>query len=95
MTYLISYDIPSSKAGDKRRSRLAKRLEAYGLRVQYSLFEAELPPERLPALLAELTELIDEAEDSLRVYPMCAACSKRAARIGIEAPCEHGPLLIW
>jgi hypothetical protein len=54
MFYLVTYDIPSSGSGDRRRTQLAKRLEGFGLRVQYSVFEIEISPERLPAIIEEL-----------------------------------------
>lgn len=38
MLYLISYDI----AVDKRRTKIAKLLEGFGQRVQYSVFECDL-----------------------------------------------------
>jgi CRISPR-associated protein Cas2 len=95
MRHLISYDIPSTPGGDRRRARIARYLEGLGLRVQFSLFELELPPERLPAVVAHLESLHDPSEDSIRVYPICSACSDRSHRLGMEAPCEHGPLLIW
>lgn len=36
--YVVTYDIPS----DKRRQKVAKLLEGYGRRVQYSVFECLL-----------------------------------------------------
>jgi len=38
MFYVISYDV----SDDKKRRKLAKYLESYGVRVQYSVFETEL-----------------------------------------------------
>jgi hypothetical protein len=35
--YLIIYDVPDSKAGNKRRSRLHKLLSGYGKWTQYSV----------------------------------------------------------
>jgi CRISPR-associated protein Cas2 len=63
--------------------------------VQYSVFELELDPEKLPDLLSAIEDLIDAEHDSLRFYPLCAACNAKQVRIGIDAPCEHGPLLVW
>lgn len=95
MTYLFCYDFPSTPAGDLRRARLARRLEGLGLRVQYSVFELELSPERLPLVTAALSEILIPEEDSLRIYGLCAACREKALILGREATCEHGPLLIW
>ncbi|GAB4434097.1 MAG: CRISPR-associated endonuclease Cas2 [Anaerolineae bacterium] len=70
MFILISYDIPSNK----RRTKIAKILEDYGERVQYSVFECEISARHLKRLVAELAEVMDEAEDSVRLYRLCQNC---------------------
>jgi len=95
MLYLVTYDMPSSPAGDRRRARLARYLEGLGLRVQMSVFELELPPLRLPVVCAEIENRIDSAEDSVRIYPLCGTCSAKVARLGSQAPVEHAALIIW
>jgi CRISPR-associated protein Cas2 len=71
--YLITYDIPN----DKRRLKIAKRLEALGDRVQYSVFEAWLTPKELQSLEKQVAKIIDEKEDSVRFYVLCEACQKK------------------
>jgi CRISPR-associated protein Cas2 len=95
MIYLFCYDFPSSREGDRRRAKLARRLEGLGLRVQYSVFELELDPEKLPDILTMFGDLIHSEQDSLRVYPLCATCNGKRVRLGVDAPCEHGALLVW
>lgn len=95
MLYLISYDVPSGKSGDRRRARLAKFLEGRGLRVQFSVFEVMLSPERLPTLIEGLEERMDPTEDSVRLYPLCASCTSRVHHLGKEAVVENEGLLIW
>lgn len=95
MLYLVSYDIPSTPDGDRRRSRIARRLEGLGLRVQYSVFEMEVSPEKISAILSSLESLMDPLQDSLRVYPLCAACRNRVVRVGVGAICEHQDVLVW
>ena len=58
------YDI----VDNKRRNRMVKCLEAYGVRVQKSAFEALLTRRQYDKMLHESSKLIDEAVDSLRVY---------------------------
>jgi len=70
MFYIISYDIPD----DRRRTKIAKTLLDFGDRVQYSVFEAKLDKKLLDKLIQKLIEIIEESEDSIRVYPLCAAC---------------------
>ena len=95
MLYLISYDIPSDKPGDRRRAKLAKYLEGRGLRVQWSVFEVMLSPERLPVLIDELEERMDPGADSVRIYPLCGACTGRVHRLGLDAVVEREGLLVW
>lgn len=59
--YLVAYDISS----DRRRDRVAKRLQAYGDRVQYSVFIVDASPVRLQRLRFGLQELVDATEDSV------------------------------
>lgn len=59
--YLIAYDIPD----DKRRTRLAKLLERYGDRVQYSVFVVESSPARFLRLRADLNANILPDDDSV------------------------------
>jgi CRISPR-associated protein Cas2 len=78
MLYTISYDIPD----DKRRLKIAKILLDYGPRVQYSVFEAELDAETLARLRQRIEKTVAPAEDSVRIYPHCAACKARIEIIG-------------
>ena len=65
--YLISYDI----AGDKLRNKVAKKLEGYGHRVQYSVFECDISNKEYGKLYAELIKLVmKEPEVSIRIYPL-------------------------
>jgi CRISPR-associated protein Cas2 len=69
MLYVICYDLPSSKAGNKRRRRLTKILEGFGKRVQYSVFEMRANSgTEFQDLLIKMELEIDAAEDSLRIY---------------------------
>lgn len=61
---LMIYDIVDTK----RRNKMVKCLECYGVRVQKSAFEALLNRKQYAKMLAESSVLIDQATDSLRVY---------------------------
>ena len=63
-TIIIIYDI----ADNKRRNRMAKFLEGYGVRVQKSAFEAHLTKMRYAAMLRRAERIIDNETDSLRTY---------------------------
>ncbi|MDA4088290.1 CRISPR-associated endonuclease Cas2 [Mycolicibacterium hassiacum] len=59
--FLIAYDVPS----DQRRSRLSNKLQAYGDRVQYSVFVVDASPAKLRRLRHELSQIIEASEDSV------------------------------
>lgn len=71
MFYAISYDIRD----DRRRLRVAKVLKDFGSRVQLSVFEAHLESRDLERLRHRLEKHLDPEADSVRLYPLCAACS--------------------
>jgi CRISPR-associated protein Cas2 len=63
--HLISYDVR-----DPKRLRLvARKLEAYGTRVQYSIFRCRLTRESLEKLRWELAEILDQADSLLVIRP--------------------------
>lgn len=57
-------------------------LADYGKRVQYSVFECRLDAKTLEKLIAGLEPFV-EGNDSIRVYPICEACLKKAVLLGI------------
>ena len=63
-TILIIYDITDNK----RRNRMAKFLEGYGVRVQKSAFETHLTKMRYIIMLRRAEKIIDDETDSLRTY---------------------------
>ena len=64
------------------RTKIAKTLLDFGDRVQYSVFEAKLDKKLLDKLVQKLIEIIEESEDSIRVYPLCAACETGISILG-------------
>src|SRR4051812_8078051 len=80
-SYLVCYDVPDHK----RRTRLAKLLDGYGRRVQYSVYEALLGSALFDKLHAEILGLIDAGADRVAVYRLCAGCAKRRLALGTNA----------
>ena len=76
--YVIAYDIPS----DRRRNRIARTLEGYGERVQYSVFECPLNWKQFAELWKELKKLARPAEDSLRTHRLCPTCAGWVKTVG-------------
>ncbi len=80
MFYLVCYDI----VDDRRRTRVSKLLEAYGLRVQKSVFELVLNPRQYKKLLPRLSKLLNAKEDQLRFYPLSQPCRHKVTVLGIK-----------
>ncbi|MBO6102869.1 MAG: CRISPR-associated endonuclease Cas2 [Opitutales bacterium] len=87
--YIVSYDIPSGKDGDSRRAKLAKYLCGIGLRVQMSVFELRLQPEKLLSVCRDMEEIINADTDTIRIYSICSNCEKKSVFMGKKAPCEY------
>lgn len=79
---VVAYDI----ADDRRRERVARILEGYGERVQYSVFECRLDRMGYLRLRHALEEVIKPAEDAVCFYFMCEADVRRIERVGRGPP---------
>ncbi len=78
--YLISYDISDNRC----RRKIAKELENYGTRVQFSVFECELTVKRYKELYSKLLKLsLDDENGSIRIYEICKNCKEKVVTIGI------------
>jgi len=80
--WIAVYDTPDNT----RRRKLAKTLDGYGDRVQYSVFELLTDGLTLQRLLWKLERIVDPAEDSLRLYPACAACAGKVLTVAGGLP---------
>jgi len=70
--HLITYDIRDAK----RLRKVAKKLEGYGERMQYSVFRCRLDRVALEKLCWELAEIMKDNDDLL-VMPICGGCAER------------------
>lgn len=75
---VVAYDI----IDDRRRNRLARFMMGYLDRVQKSVFEGEIEEKRLQPMKEGIENIIDQAEDSVRVYDLCARCVPAVEIIG-------------
>jgi CRISPR-associated protein Cas2 len=73
--HLITYDVRNSI----RLRKVARKLEGYGERVQYSVFRCRLDNLTLEKLHWELNQLM-ATEDSLLVIPLCDSCAGKISR---------------
>src|SRR4051812_3172207 len=69
MMILVTYDISvTESSGAKRLRRIAKECLDYGVRVQNSVFECDVDPAQWVKLKANLLNIYDKTQDSLRFY---------------------------
>ncbi|MCC8198152.1 MAG: CRISPR-associated endonuclease Cas2 [Tannerellaceae bacterium] len=67
---VVAYDIQD----DKKRNKIAKILEKYGVRVNYSVFECLFTDSQYIKVQSELIKKIDIRSDSIIFYPVCINC---------------------
>jgi CRISPR-associated protein Cas2 len=77
--YIIAYDI----VDDQRRERIAKRLQAHGDRMQYSVFWVRTSPAKLVRLQSSFKALISQADDSVLICDLGSARASAPTRITV------------
>jgi CRISPR-associated protein Cas2 len=82
--FIVAYDISS----DKRRNKVHKVLSGFGQWTQFSLFELFLTDKEYVLLQNKLEKILNAEKDSVRFYPLCAACLKQVETVGSEPPRE-------
>ncbi len=92
--YLIIYDLPDTKAANKRRTRLHKLLSGYGTWTQYSVFECFLTAVKFAKLQAQVEKLINPNEDSVRIYVLDAGAIRRTITYGSEKPRQEQTIVL-
>ncbi|MCI0694030.1 CRISPR-associated endonuclease Cas2 [candidate division KSB1 bacterium] len=71
---VVAYDI----SDDKRRTLLHKKLKAFGLAVQYSVFECLLNRDQIKVMKKMISATIKtKAGDRVRYYYLCESCRRR------------------
>lgn len=91
MDVLVTYDIADTEGpGAARLRRVAEVCEKYGQRVQLSVFECRLSPERLARMVTELQDTIDSRRDSVIVYRFPGRLKDSRLRFGRRSHHEVG-----
>ncbi|MBC7543527.1 MAG: CRISPR-associated endonuclease Cas2 [Candidatus Sericytochromatia bacterium] len=66
---LVTYDVSTETREGRRRLRhVAKICLGFGQRVQMSVFECQVTPSQKEDMVRRLLKVMNEAEDSVRVY---------------------------
>lgn len=64
--FLVSYDI----CDEKRLRRVFTKMKAFGLHIQYSVFECELSARELAIMKSALDPILDHANDQVLVVDL-------------------------
>ena len=95
MLVLITYDVSTADPSGKRRLRqVAKQCVAHGQRVQNSVFECNLDAAQYKLLQAQLRQLIDPSQDSLRFYNLGNRYETRIEHVGAKTSYDAEGLLM-
>lgn len=78
MHVVVAYDV----VDNRRRARLARFLVGYLERVQKSVFEGEIEERRYMPMKEGIDKLIEQAEDTVRIYHLCGRCREGVEVIG-------------
>lgn len=92
--YLIIYDLPATKPGNKRRTRLYEMLSGYGKWTQFSVFECFLTAIQFAQLQSKLEVLIQPKEDSVRIYVLDAGAVRKTLTYGSEKPQQIDTIIL-
>lgn len=85
MDVLVTYDVNTeTKAGRRRLRHVATACKDYGQRVQFSVFECRVNDAQFESLRARLLGIIDEKEDSLRIYRLHPPREKTIESYGLD-----------
>ena len=96
MEILVAYDVSTETSlGEARLRRVAQICQAYGQRVQKSVFECVLAPEQVELLKHDLLSTIDERVDSVRIYHLREPNKRHTWVAGRQLRWDiRGPLII-
>lgn len=78
---IITYDFTV----DKTRTKFAKFLKKYGVRVQYSVFRIKNSPRVLNNIVDEIEHKYKKMftiGDSIYIFKFCEACDKKVLKFG-------------
>jgi len=96
MLVLVTYDVnTTTPVGQKRLRHVAKLCEDFGQRVQLSVFECLVEPEKWVELRERLIDNIDPQTDSLRFYFLGRNWQRRIEHVGSKPSYDpQGPLIV-
>ena len=96
MYVLVTYDVSTqTPQGRRRLRRVAKVCENYGVRVQNSVFELSLEPDKWVICKDKLMSEVELKEDSLRFYYLGSNWRRRVEHFGAKQVTDvESPLIV-
>lgn len=95
MMTLVSYDVSTvDNKGKSRLRRVAKICQNYGQRVQNSVFEIDVDYGTFLKVKDSLLKVIDEEQDSLRIYYLGNNWKRRIEHYGTKKTYDPEGVLI-
>lgn len=95
MNVLITYDVSTeTAAGRKRLRKVALACQDFGQRVQKSVFECSVNEMQYEEVMRRLLEIIEETEDSLRVYRLIEPKEKYVQVYGVNTAVDFDEPLV-
>lgn len=96
MDLLVTYDVDTTTSeGAKRLRKVARTCEAFGHRVQKSVFEVVCSESQKLRLVAQLVEIIEPAQDSIRLYQLPHRALDEVEHLGRpRAQDPRGPFIV-
>jgi CRISPR-associated protein Cas2 len=95
MNILITYDVSTETADGRRRLRkVALACLNFGQRVQKSVFECSVNEMQYEEVMRRLLEIIEEKEDSLRVYRLVEPREKYVQVYGVNTAIDFEEPLV-
>ena len=78
MQLVVAYDITANK----RRTKIAKILEDYGSRVNFSVFECDIGKTQYEEMKKRIWKVVNPRRDCIIFYCLCGSCRQRREAIG-------------
>lgn len=78
MKYILAYDITKNRT----RAKLVRTLLEFGIRTQYSVFEAELSSHEAQELSGKISNLVDVRKDKIFFFPITPEIESNILRAG-------------
>ncbi len=95
MHILVAYDVATeSPAGRKRLRKIAQACLNFGQRVQKSVFECSVNEMQFEELTRRLEKIINEQEDSLRMYRLAQPKEQYLRVYGIDTSVDFEEPLV-